>query len=295
MSVTEERKNMRVVNHAVPKVDAEALVTGKAVYTNDLAPADCLIVKIIRSPHAHALIKEINTARAEAVPGIECILTYKDCPDKRFTMAGQTYPEPSPYDRLILDQRMRFVGDAAAIVAGTSEEAVKKAMKLVKIKYEVLEPVLDFRKAKDNPILVHPEDNWKSLCPVGADNKRNLCAHDVSESGDIEAVLEECDYVIDRIYHTKANQQAMMETFRTYSYLDTYGRLNVVSLRRSRSMCVVSWPMHWISRRAGCALSNRVSAEVLVRNRHQYRKSIRHLSHGRQENRPKLSIREKNH
>ena len=118
MNLTQERKEMRVVNHAVPKVDAGALVTGKAVYTNDLAPSDCLIVKIIRSPHAHALIKDINTARAEAVPGIECVLTYKDCPDKRFTMAGQTYPEPSPYDRLILDQRMRFVGDAAAIVAG---------------------------------------------------------------------------------------------------------------------------------------------------------------------------------
>ena len=229
MNMTEETKDMRVVNQAVPKVDAEALVTGKAVYTNDLAPSDCLIVKIIRSPHAHALIKDINTARAEAVPGIECILTYKDCPDKRFTLAGQTYPEASPYDRLILDQRMRFVGDAAAIVAGTSEEAVKKAVKLVKIKYEVLEPVLDFRTAKDNPILVHPEDNWKSLCPVGADNKRNLCAHDVSESGDIEAVLADCDYVIDRVYHTKANQQAMMETFRTYTYLDAYGRLNVVS------------------------------------------------------------------
>ena len=230
MSMTgENASNMRVVNQAVPKVDSEALVTGKAVYTNDLAPSDCLIVKIIRSPHAHALIKDINTTRAEAVPGIECILTYKDCPDKRFTMAGQTYPEPSPYDRLILDQRMRFVGDAAAIVAGTSEEAVKKAMKLVKIKYEVLEPVLDFRKAKDNPILVHPEDNWKSLCPVGADNKRNLCAHEESGSGDIEEVLADCDYVIDRVYHTKANQQAMMETFRTYTYLDTYGRLNVVS------------------------------------------------------------------
>ena len=173
-------EEMRIVNHAVPKVDSEALVTGKAVYTNDLAPEDCLIVKIIRSPHAHALIREINTERAKAVPGIECILTYKDCPDKRFTMAGQTYPEPSPYDRLILDQRMRFVGDAAAIVAGTSEEAVRKAMKLVKIKYEVLEPVLDFRKAKDNPVLVHPEENWRSLCPVGADNKRNLCAHGVS-------------------------------------------------------------------------------------------------------------------
>ena len=225
----ERTEELRVVNHPVAKVDSEALVTGKAVYTNDLAPADCLIVKIVRSPHAHALIKEIDTSRAEAVPGIECVLTYKDCPDKRFTFAGQTYPEPSPYDRLILDQRMRFVGDAAAIVAGTSEEAVKKAMKLVKIKYEVLEPVLDFRKAKDNPILVHPEENWRSLCNVGADNKRNLCAHDVCGEGDVDAVLDSCDYVIDRVYHTKANQQTMMETFRTYTYMDAYGRLNVVS------------------------------------------------------------------
>ncbi len=230
MSMTKKDvSKLNVVNQPVTKVDAEALVTGKAVYTNDLAPSDCLVVKVVRSPYAHALIREIDTTRAEAVPGIECVLTYKDCPDKRFTMAGQTYPEPSPYDRLILDQRVRFVGDAAAIVAGRSEEAVKKAMKLVKIKYEVLEPVLDFRTAKDNPILVHPEENWKSLCPVGADNKRNLCAHDESESGDIDAVLASCDYVIDRVYHTKANQQAMMETFRTYTYLDTYGRLNIVS------------------------------------------------------------------
>ena len=187
------------------------------------------MVKIIRSPAAHAMIRWLNTERAKAGPGTECILTYKDCPDKRFTMGGQTYPEPSPYDRLILDQRMRFVGDAAAIVAGISEEAVRKAMKLVKIKYEVLEPVLDFRKAKDNPVLVHPEENWRSLCPVGADNKRNLCAHGVSEAGDIEAVLASCEHVVDRVYHTQANQQAMMETFRTYTYLDAYGRLNVVS------------------------------------------------------------------
>lgn len=221
--------DLRIVNKPVPKVDAKALVTGKAVYTNDLAPSDCLIVKILRSPHAHALIKEINTERAQAMPGIECVLTYKDCPDKRFTMAGQTFPEPSPYDRLILDQRVRFVGDAVAIVAGETEEAVTKALKLIKVRYEVLEPILDFRKAKDNPILVHPEENWKSLCPVGADNKRNLCAHDECGEGDIDAVLDSCDYVIDRVYHTKANQQAMMETFRTYTYLDTYGRLNVVS------------------------------------------------------------------
>lgn len=220
---------MRVVNQALPKVDSRALVSGKAVYTDDLAPSDCLIVKLLRSPHAHALIQDINLARALAVPGIECILTYRDCPDKRFTMAGQSYPEPSPYDRLILDRRIRFVGDAVAIVAGTSREAVNKAMKLIKVKYQVLEPLLDFRKAKDHTILVHPEDDWKSLLPVGADHKRNLCAHEEDGEGDIEAVLASCDYVLDRTYHTKANQQAMMETFRTYTYLDTYGRLNVVS------------------------------------------------------------------
>ena len=77
---------MRVVSRPVAKVDARALVTGRAVYTNDIAPADCLIVKVLRSPYAHALIKDISVERALAVPGIECVLTYKDCPDKRFTM-----------------------------------------------------------------------------------------------------------------------------------------------------------------------------------------------------------------
>lgn len=220
---------MNNVNQPVQKIDAMPLVTGKPVYTDDLAPKDCLVVKVIRSPYAHALIKGINTEKAMKVPGIECILTYEDDPGKRFTMAGQTYPEPSPYDRLILDQRMRFVGDVAAIVAGESKEAVEQAMRLVKIDYEVLEPVLDMHKAKDNEILVHPEDTWKSLCPVGADNKRNLCAHGEDSKGYIEQVLKDCEYVIDQVYHTKANQQAMMETFRTYTYLDTYGRLNVVS------------------------------------------------------------------
>lgn len=220
---------MKYVNREVPKVDSKALVTGKPVYTDDLAPKDCLIVKVLRSPHAHALIRDIKLDTAMKVPGIECVLTYQDCPDKRFTMAGQTYPEPSPYDRLILDQRVRFVGDAVAIVAGETEEAVDRALKMIKVSYEVLKPVLDFRKAKDNPVLVHPEENWESLCPVGADNQRNLCASGIEEDGDVEGTFAACKYTVEETYHTKANQQAMMETFRTYTYLDTYGRLNIVS------------------------------------------------------------------
>ena len=220
---------MAFVNKPVMKKDAMQLVTGQPVFTGDLVAKNALVVKILHSPHANAMIEEINTAAAMKVPGIEAIFTYKDVPQNRFTMAGQTYPEPSPYDRLILDRHVRFHGDAVAIVAGENEKAVNKALRLIKVKYEVLPAVNDFRTALDNETLVHPEENWKAMCPVGADNKRNLCAHAEDQNGDVDAVLADCDIVLERTYHTKANSQAMMETFRTHTYIDTYGRLVVLS------------------------------------------------------------------
>lgn len=219
----------KYVNHPVKKTDAMALVTGKPVYVNDIAPKECLIVKVLRSPHAHALIREIDVQKAFLVPGVEAVYTYRDVPQERFTLAGQTYPEPSPYDRLILDQRVRFVGDPVAIVAGKDEACVDKALKLIKVNYEILTPILDFHESLDSEILVHPEENWRSLAKVGADNKRNLCATGGEEQGNVEKVLAESDVVVDHVYHTKANQQAMMETFRTYTYMDHNGRLNIVS------------------------------------------------------------------
>lgn len=222
---------MKYVNKPVRKKDAMQLVTGKPVYTDDIAPKDCLIVKLLRSPHANALVTSVNKAAAMKVDGIEAIYTWEDIPQngRRYTQAGQTYPEMSPYDRLILDRHVRYVGDVVAIVAGRDEKCVDKALKLIKVQYEVLESILDFHTAKDNRILVHPEDNWESLVPVGADNKRNLCAHDETGSGDIEETLKNSDMIIDHVYHTKACQQTMMETFRTFCTIDTYGRLNVVS------------------------------------------------------------------
>ena len=220
---------MKYVNQPVRKTDAMSLVTGKPVYTDDLAPKDCLIVKILRSPHANAWVEEIKTGNAEKVAGIACVLTYKDVPQKRFTLAGQTAPEMSPDDRLILDRHVRFIGDAVAIVAGETEDAVDKALKRIKVQYRVEAPVLDMHKAKDNPILVHPEEDWKLKIPLGGDHKRNLCATALEEHGDVDKVLGECKYTVEHTYHTRANQQTMMETFRTACYMDHFGRLIVLS------------------------------------------------------------------
>ena len=222
---------MSTINKPFRKKDAMQLVTGQPVYMDDVIPQDCLIVKLLRSPHANAIVQEIDTSRALLVPGIEAIYTWKDVDQqgRRYTQAGQTYPEPSPYDRLVIDRHVRFAGDVVAILAGKDEKCVDKAMKLIKVRYEVLPAVLDYHTALDNPVLVHPEENWESLAPVGADNKRNLCAHDETGAGDIEAVLAGCDVVIDHTDHTRACQQAMMETFRTYCSIDAYGRLNVLS------------------------------------------------------------------
>ena len=219
----------KVINHTVAKKDSQALVTGQPVYTDDLRPKDCLIVKALRSPHARAIVKNVNKSAAEKVPGIVCIVTADDVPQSRFTIAGQTYPELSPYDRLILDKQIRFVGDPVALVAGTSEEAVDKALRVLRVEYDVQEPLLDFTKALDNDIVVHPEDNWNPLVDVGGDNKRNLVAQACDEHGDIDAVLASSDVGIDRTYHTRQNQQGAMETFRAYAYKDAFGRLTIVS------------------------------------------------------------------
>ena len=211
------------------KKDSMQLLLGKPVYTDDIVPRDALVVKLLRSPHASALVEEIDTSIAEKVPGVVAVYTWKDVPKTRFAIAGQTYPEPSPYDRLILDRQLRFVGDPVAIIAAENEKAANKAMRLVKVKYKLLPAILDMHEALDNPVLVHPEEDWYPPCPVGGDNKRNLVASDVESDGDVDKVLADCDIVIDRTYHTRAFQQAMMETFRTYAEMDRYGRLHVIS------------------------------------------------------------------
>ncbi len=220
---------MKQVNQPIAKLDGLNTTTGKPVYTDDLAVANALVVKILRSPHAYARINAINTAKAEALAGVECVLTYKDVPNVRFTMAGQSYPEPSPYDRLILDQVVRYVGDEVAIVAAIDEKTALQAMKLIKVDYEVLEPALDFEKAEGHASVVHSEDNLEINFDIGMNREQNIAASCDMGVGDVEKELAASDVVVEETYYTQAQAHAMMETYRAFTHLDHAGRLTVVS------------------------------------------------------------------
>lgn len=223
-------KNFKSVNRAVPKKDAMAIMGGRRVYTDDLVPPGALVVKLVRSPYALAEIISVDKAVAEKVPGVECIMTYEDVPKTRFSIAGASYPGNNPFDRRILDRWVRFVGDPAAIVVAETEEAAEKAARLIKIKYDVKEPIIDFEKAEGAASVIHPEDDFVFQCDIGGDLKKNILSYS-EENGpeDFEKVYGECPVTLDETYYTQPTQQSMMETFRTYSYYDEYGRLTLVS------------------------------------------------------------------
>ena len=218
------------ISKPVVKKDAMELLQGKPLYTDDIAPADCLVLKVLHSPHAHARIRSIDTSRALKVPGVVAVFTYEDVPQTRFSLAGQSNPVCSPYDRLILDPVLRYVGDEVALVVAETERAAERALDLVKVDYEVLPALLDFTQAVDNDIVVHDEDNYVvNASWIQNERLRNICAQGESATGDLDAAFAEADVVIDHVYHTKANEQAMMETFRAFATTDAYGRIVCVS------------------------------------------------------------------
>jgi len=220
---------MKSVGQSVRKIDGMAIAMGKPVYTEDLAMSNALVVKILRSPHAYAKITSIDISKAESLEGVECILTYKDVPNKRFTLAGQSYPEPSPYDRLILDQIVRYVGDEVAIIAAVDEKTALLAMNKIKVEYEVMEPVLDFEQAIGHSSVVHPEEDLSCNFDIGLQKDKNITSSCHEEVGDVEEEFKRCAVVVEDVYYPQAQAHTMMETYRAFTYLDHAGRLIVLS------------------------------------------------------------------
>jgi probable selenate reductase molybdenum-binding subunit len=220
---------MKEVNQPARKLDGKGLIMGKPAYTDDLAPQNALVVKLVRSPHAFARIKKITTEKALQLPGIICILTHKDLPRNVLTKAGQGYPEPSPYDRFILDEYVRYCGDEVAIVAAVSERAAAAALDLIEVEYEVLQPVLDYEKAEGASAILHPEPEAHSKFDIGMDVARNIAASYQMNVGDVDEVLKQCEVVVRDRYYTQAQAHVMMEPHIAVSYIDFHGRLTVIS------------------------------------------------------------------
>ncbi|MFA7427764.1 xanthine dehydrogenase family protein molybdopterin-binding subunit [Mesotoga sp.] len=219
-------EHFKTVGRPEKKVDGLALVRGKPVYTPDYDAPDALVVKLLRSPHAHAQIKSIDTGQAEAINDVVGIFTFKDIDRIPFTRAGQGYPEPSPYDTYLLDSKVRYVGDVVAVVAAKNEKAAREAMKNIKVEYEILDPVFDMREASNEGApVIHDEDD----CSGVFDKSRNIAAHFVMDIGDVEKTLENCDFVLRKTYHVDTQLHAALEPHNALTYFDSVGRLIVVS------------------------------------------------------------------
>ncbi len=220
---------MKEVGKSMPKIDGVGLAMGRPAYTDDLAPADALIVRAQRSPHPFARIKSIDRSAAQAVPGVACVFTWQDVPRIAVTRAGQGHPEPSPRDRFILDEFVRHVGDEVAVVAADTEAAAQAALAALVVKYEVLEPVLDFEQAEGHATVLHPEPEAHENFPIGFEPARNIASAYAMHVGDVDRVVKDAEVVLRRTYYTQAQQHVALEPHVCATWLDLHGRLNTLT------------------------------------------------------------------
>ncbi len=240
----EFRDDLDIVGKNCPKLDSAKMVQAKPCYVEDRIPHNACVVKILRSPHAHAWITRLDVSKAEALPGVVTVITHENCPDIPYTPGGQSAPEPSPLDRRMFGQKMRHVGDRVAAVVAESVEIAKEALKLIEVEFEVLKPVMsiDEARAEDAPIVhnepieygvgapddleqqnIHADPREGKLIvnfPIGCYPRKNIAASVHGHIGDMEKGFAEADVIIERTYESKQVQQSPAETHICYSYMD---------------------------------------------------------------------------
>ncbi|KUK92052.1 MAG: Putative xanthine dehydrogenase, partial [Anaerolineaceae bacterium 46_22] len=217
-------EKLKTVGHAEPKVDAIKLVQGKPAFTADFEKRDMLVAKVMHSPHAHALIKNIDTSKAEGLEGVAAVLTWKDIPRVVYSTAGQSHPIPGPLDSFSLDKKVRFVGDRVAFVAAETAEIAEAALKLIKVDYEVLPPVLDpTASMNEGAPIIHDEPEYVNFDE--SDPAKNLAAQIRIDIGDIDKGFSEADLIFEEEYEVPKVQQAHIEPHVVVTYWDEDDRL----------------------------------------------------------------------
>ncbi|WP_323173286.1 molybdopterin cofactor-binding domain-containing protein [Natrialba sp. PRR66] len=212
------------VTESVEKVDGWGLVTGNARYTDDVPTDDALAGRVLRSPHAHARVRSIDTEAAEAIEGVTAVITHEDVPEQRFTRTGFPHPAPAPFDERVFNETVRHVGEPVAAVAATTVDAVERALKAIEVDYKVLDHVLDPEAAmgSDTPTL-HPEEYENQQ--ENADPEHNVVCETRHEEGDIEAGFEAADEIVEGEYKTQIVQQLPMEMNTAIAWIDDRQRL----------------------------------------------------------------------
>ena len=221
--VTPETQTWQTVGKPEIKLDAVKLVQGKPAFAADFEKRGLLHAKVLHSPHAHALIKNIDASKALALEGVAAVLTWKDLPRVVYSTAGQSDPIPGPLDAFSLDKKVRFVGDRVAFVAAESPEIAEKALSLIEVEYEVLTPILDSRQAMGSPIRIHDEPEYVNF--ADSNPEKNLAAHIRIDIGDVEKGFAEADEIFEAEYEVPKVQQAHIEPHVCVTYWDEDDRL----------------------------------------------------------------------
>src|SRR5260221_345511 len=215
---------LSIIGKTERKVDGLKIATRQTAFVDDIELRGMLHARLLTSPHAHAIIRDIDASQARALPGVHAVLTYKDVPRIPYTTAGQSWPEPGPHDQYCLDNRVRFVGDRVAAVAAESPEIAEQALQLIQVDYEVLPSLLDPRKAMDNDApRIHPEPESYRI----HDAARNIAAHLEAEVGDVERGFAESDLIVEGEYIVPQVQQTPIENHIVITYWDEDDRLVV--------------------------------------------------------------------
>ncbi|MFP4343845.1 MAG: molybdopterin-dependent oxidoreductase [Anaerolineales bacterium] len=226
--VTEEAEAFSVVGKPLPKVDAMKLVQGKPAFVGDFDRPGMLYGRILHSPYAHARIKELDTAPAEALTGVHAVLTYKNVPRVVYSTAGQSYPIPGPLDYVSFDNKVRYVGDRVAAVAAESPEIAEEALSLIKVEYEVLEPVLSLDEARaEGAPVIHDQEDYVDFGE--SDASKNRVAQVRLELGDVEEALERAEHVFETVVETQKMKHVPPEPWVVLTYWDEDDRLVIVT------------------------------------------------------------------
>ncbi|GAB4240354.1 MAG: molybdopterin-dependent oxidoreductase [Elainellaceae cyanobacterium] len=225
------------IGQSIPKQDGPDIVTGQPIYTADWAPAGLLHLQVVRSPHAHARIRSINTEKAKALVGVHAVFTHEDVPRRPYTTAGHGEPVPDPHDHYLLDNKVRFVGDRVAAVVADSVAIAERACQLIEVEYEILPHVLDpleaigrrpmvMRQQDDQPVpIIHDEPDSFQIY----DAHQNIAGKVYLEKGEVAAGFADADLIIDHTYTLPAVQHFHLEPHISTSWLEADGTLVVRS------------------------------------------------------------------